>query len=997
MTRRAAWVLGALLLVTPCFADTAADLLATGKKAFTDGLYPVAARSFQRILNEFPGSDGATEAEYLLGVAFFYSGDWASAQSTLLGFRTHHPGTALADRTSYWLGAASLKQGNYPAALGYLEQSLAPSGSGTPNPYRLQSLLLTGVAQESLGRDAEAAAAYRLLISDPGAGGLAPEAVFRLAGTAYRAGDFAGASDLYGRVVLSYPGSPFVADSLFFLGESLLSLGNLADAEQRYTTLLSLYPDSPYREAALFRLADIAWRGSRATDALARLDTLNQQFPAGAYRGSAYRLRGDILLSQQAYDLALNQYQGAVSLLPQGTERQSALYSMGIAQLMLGKREQAAQSFKAAQVGGSSDIARKAARQAALLDASDDAPDQGIPSLQSYVGGEDQGPGAQGPGAPIAQANGDARTLLASLQEQKGDYDGAAVTWSSLIERAPDPASLPEYLYRRAQDLLRAGRPSAALDDLQRVLRDYPSSAWSAQSSYAVGYAYSLSSEYARALPYFRSAATGAGTTATAAGAADVAARSRLAVGVCLFDMGDFPRALSSLQDLLANLPAGLPQATVVLYVGRTLYRMERLGEAAQTLGQAASLFAASPPRPAGEAGFLDPVGQAADAVYWQAWALFRLGRFAEARDAFLSIPTRFPSDTRAAEALLRAGICDTLSADDPDAVPLFDRVLASQASGIDDLREQALYEKGWALSRQGRSQDSAADFELLARRYPDGAFAPQAFLKLASTALENKRFADALAGFQRVAKDFPESVAAPRARYLIAETRLESGDAQGAADGFWASIVEGPQHRQDALDGFASAMSAASSVVLARQYASLASVRMDLPLEARAAVLLDCAEMLVSIAPDEALGIVTEVRKRPPPEPLSGEASLLLGMVYAAKADWQRALDIFAALSESRADVIGARALRERARALEATGDATDALDAALKISYLFPDQVDLAAEGMYNAARLAVARGDSALAAKIGQSLRAAYPDSPWIARLEALAGMPAGASKP
>ncbi len=318
MIRRAAWVLGAFLLVTPCFADSAADLLATGKKAFSDGLYPVAARSFQRILNEFPASVGATEAEYLLGVTLFYSGDWAGARSALLGFRTHHPGTALSERTGYWLGAASLKQGNYQDALRYLGESASTGSSGTANPYRLQSLLLTGVAQESLGRDNDAAAAYRLLVSDPEVGSLAPEAVYRLAGTEYRAGDFAGASDLYGRVVLSYPGSPFVADSLFFLGESLLSLGNLSEAEQRYTTLLSIYPDSSYREAALFRLADIAWRDSRASDALARLDTLNQQFPAGAYRGSAYRLRGDILLSQKAYDLALNQYQGAVSLLPQG-------------------------------------------------------------------------------------------------------------------------------------------------------------------------------------------------------------------------------------------------------------------------------------------------------------------------------------------------------------------------------------------------------------------------------------------------------------------------------------------------------------------------------------------------------------------------------------------------------------------------------------------------------------------------------------------------------
>ena len=43
-----------------------------------------------------------------------------------------------------------------------------------------------------------------------------------------------------------------------------------------------------------------------------------------------------------------------------------------------------------------------------------------------------------------------------------------------------------------------------------------------------------------------------------------------------------------------------------------------------------------------------------------------------------------------------------------------------------------------------------------------------------------------------------------------------------------------------------------------------------------------------------------------------------------------------------------------------------------------------DLAAEGLFNAIRVARARGDSGRAAALELGLRARYPESPWISRL-------------
>ena len=84
---------------------------------------------------------------------------------------------------------------------------------------------------------------------------------------------------------------------------------------------------------------------------------------------------------------------------------------------------------------------------------------------------------------------------------------------------------------------------------------------------------------------------------------------------------------------------------------------------------------------------------------------------------------------------------------------------------------------------------------------------------------------------------------------------------------------------------------------------------------------------------------------------------------------------------------------LAEHGRALESTGHTSEAVDEFLKLSYQFPDFPDLVAEALYNAVRIARARGEQDRAAKIEQGLKKAFPASPWLSRrtLNSFAAMP------
>jgi TolA-binding protein len=601
-------------------------------------------------------------------------------------------------------------------------------------------------------------------------------------------------------------------------------------------------------------------------------------------------------------------------------------------------------------------VAAKADYQRAVLLAGAGDDRGAIASLQRALQGSGDGSDSEA-----------ARRLLAALLERSGDIAGSLAQWDSLATGFPRSASMPEYLFRRGRSLLAIGRSTAALDDFQRVVKEFPRSAWRSESSYAIGYMYSQRGEYPRALPFFQSVAQDPS-------AGEVAERSRLSVGLCFFNMGSYDKALAAFQELREAKPASIADGTIALSIGRTLYRMDRLEDAAQRLSEAANLLAAS----------ASPEG--AEAFYWLAWARLRLGGIVEARDAFLSVAQRYPEDPRRVESLFRAGICETLRYDDEAAIGQFGKVLDVNSSSSADLREQALYEEGLAFARLGREQASRDAFESLARAFPGGRLAPQAFFKAAERALEAGRFEDAKAGFERVAKDFPASQLAVQARYWAAETAWRSGDPRGALDGYWACLAAHPDAGLEAaaLDGLRTALRSVGSLELARQVVDKAKSARGLSVAAAAGIQLAYADMLLPGRPADALAAISDVKRSSPPEPQAGETSLLLGRYYAAVADPNRAMDIFGALRDSRADEIGALATMELARTLEAAGRTSEAIDEYLKVSYLFSDFPDLAAEGLWSALIVARNRGDRDRASKIEQSLRTGYPGSPWALKL-------------
>jgi TolA-binding protein len=77
--------------------------LGLAKAAFSRGAFDDAERGFQRVLNQYPGTDAAPEAEYWAGVSRYKSsGDASALAETAQRFKRTYADSTWAKKASVW-------------------------------------------------------------------------------------------------------------------------------------------------------------------------------------------------------------------------------------------------------------------------------------------------------------------------------------------------------------------------------------------------------------------------------------------------------------------------------------------------------------------------------------------------------------------------------------------------------------------------------------------------------------------------------------------------------------------------------------------------------------------------------------------------------------------------------------------------------------------------------------------------------------------------------
>ena len=315
---------------------------------------------------------------------------------------------------------------------------------------------------------------YQSLIEDYPRDPLAAKAQYGIGDALFNAGRLEEAVEAYQKVLTNYPDSPFIADAAAGIQYALLALDDEERAEEIISEFIASNPDSPVVDELMFRQAEAKFQGGALDEALtdflsfirtARSERLLPE--AYFYVGSIYETRGqtqeainylrrildqyhdsprradaakklgDLYLSNQRYEEALQAYQQLEHI---ATERKDALliaqarYGQSIALINLGRQREAEELLEEA------------------IAAAPNSPDV-IP----------------------------ARLGLARLYESDGRKDEALRMYREIVEDSRDETGA-EALVRLGALLLENDSPNQAIEELGRLPVLYPNyTDWVAQ------------------------------------------------------------------------------------------------------------------------------------------------------------------------------------------------------------------------------------------------------------------------------------------------------------------------------------------------------------------------------------------------------------------------------------------------------------------------------------------------------------------------------------
>ncbi len=163
---------------------------------------------------------------------------------------------------------------------------------------------------------------------------------------------------------------------------------------------------------------------------------------------------------------------------------------------------------------------------------------------------------------------------------------------------------------------------------------------------------------------------------------------------------------------------------------------------------------------------------RAADAQWELGMLWYEEREYAQAREAFDAVRTRFPQSPLVPAADLNAGYACYHLSDFPAAIERFERAAASPAQSAD-----AQFWKGMSLKSLGRYSEAVATFETLAASPAGAPMIEKAQFHAADALLRAGDYAAATARFLTVVDRAPPGPLAPDALHLATESALLSGN----------------------------------------------------------------------------------------------------------------------------------------------------------------------------------------------------------------------------
>src|SRR5271154_2104500 len=237
-------ILGAFLLLPASACSlrqkpSGEDYYAQGQLNFANKEYKAAIENYQQVIDKYPFSPYAEDAEMKIGLAYYQQKDYAEAIGALDDFQRMHPTSKNLELVTYYIGMSyydqigreDQDQGKTVAALKRFQELEQRFPEGDFAELAHDKVL---VCREMLARNQMIVGNYY-----------------------YKRANFRAAESRFAELLQKYPETPVAPDALFELGISLEREGKRYSAAQAFAAVKKHFPDSGYAKRAQTELAKL--------------------------------------------------------------------------------------------------------------------------------------------------------------------------------------------------------------------------------------------------------------------------------------------------------------------------------------------------------------------------------------------------------------------------------------------------------------------------------------------------------------------------------------------------------------------------------------------------------------------------------------------------------------------------------------------------------------------------------------------------------------------
>ena len=287
-----------------------------------------------------------------------------------------------------------------------------------------------------------------------------------------------------------------------------------------------------------------------------------------------------------------------------------------------------------------------------------------------------------------------------------------------------------------------------------------------------------------------------------------------------------------------------------------------------------------------------------------------------------------------------------------------------------------------WCAVQLGQVDRAIAVAERYAKLFPTSPIADDLLMRVGDLLFNLGDFNRAAEQYEKMTLDYPRSELVPAAIYWRGRSLEEAGDTTGALDA-WSSLIK----RNGRDEATAQALFRSGRLHLAKGDTStalktLADLREKISQTdiARDARLLEGTILRIRGNSSLAVELLQPLAEEKSPDLVSHRAAIEIARAYCNLGKLEQAFRLVDNVANKRADEVGAEAQFETGVILEKLGRNEQALDAYLKVKYIFGAYSEWVAPAVIAAARLQVAAGETNEARRLLEQLKRDHGEDEW-----------------